>query len=111
MTATTRSARKTGKTSTGEFNDYSFPVVKIEGETRGLDGLADGDLVTVDDETFYFYSNDAGEGLYREMVAVDAGDNVVRTRKCPSSMAGITAPGMGSGELSKVGSDQAYWIS
>lgn len=106
--------KATNRSYRGEFDTVIFPVYL--GDYDELDGR-----VELPDGTLAFAHNDdvQGVGLYRELLAMDAGDNV-RRRFLASAQGcgGITAPtgprGSGlsgeRGQLTCLGSRQIGWL-
>lgn len=93
---------KTQQTATPEFGP-SMPV--YEGPP-----VAIGGCVTLDDgtECYVFDSGDANDPLpvlCRELVALDAGSNVIRRRTAPAEYSGISAPVPGNNSLIVVPAD------
>jgi len=101
-----------------DWRSNPLPEYKLEGTVAGYDDrvqLPDGSLAYVVES-----NSDGTTGLYREIIAMDAGDNVVRRWRAEDrGIAGITAPtgpnGTGlsgqRGQLTCLGDKQIGWIS
>lgn len=95
-------AKKTQQVAAPEFGP-SLPV--YEGPP-----VAIGGCVTLGDGTACYVFDDGNENdplpvLCRELVAMDAGSNVIRRRTAPAKYSGISAPVPGNNSLTVVPAD------
>jgi hypothetical protein len=112
MTQTIPTATRTGTARRHHITGEKAPVVTLP-PAPWCGGYGPGDVVSLDGEALYVFDVCGEQGLFREALAMDAGDNVVRRRTAPAGLTGIASPVLPrthAPTLTTVGDGLVAWI-